>query len=83
MKTNSKLKAIERANKRLLERSGEVMNEETDGFKVGTDVQTIKGRLKGRIVDVNYVINLENGKTVIMKKGEFYNNSGDNFDLPF
>jgi len=80
---NNKLKAIERANKRLLERSGEVINEETYGFKIGTNVVTMKGRIKGRIVDVNYVINLENGKTIIMKKGEFYNNDGDDIDLPF
>lgn len=78
---NNKSRAIERANKRLLEESKQI-NEGYDVYNGSPYVRTIKGGLKGKIVDLNYVINLENGKTVIMKYGEFYDDY-DEHDLPF
>jgi len=82
MKSNDKTKAIERANIRLLERNGEISLNEDNGPQVGTNIVTFKGQLKGRVVGLNYVVNLENGKTVILKQHEFYNNDSDD-DLPF
>ena len=82
MRNNDKIKAIEKANRLLLERSSDSVLNEDDGPKVGTNIITFKDRLKGRIVGLNYVVKLENGKTVILKQGEFYNNDNTD-DLPF
>ena len=79
--SNSKANSIERANKRLLEQNNPI-NEGFDTYNGSPYVRTIKGGIKGKIVDLNYVINLENGKTVIMKHGEFYDDY-DQHDLPF
>jgi hypothetical protein len=83
MGLTGKQKAVEKANRLFEERElikKGVINE-SKGVQVGTPIVTLNSKMKGTIIGIQYIVELNNGETVALKEGDFYNDSDP--DLPF